>query len=122
MTDKEAVLQLYRDHNKYMVAGDVKRLGALLDDDFYLKHMTGMMQDKATWLGEIQSGQMHYFSSDEAHVDISELSDDQAVLVGQSQVDASIHGSRNTWPLELTLHDQKIDGQWRIMYITARMY
>ncbi len=30
MTDKEAVLQLYRDHNKYMVAGDVKRLGALL--------------------------------------------------------------------------------------------
>ncbi len=61
MTDKEAVLQLYRDHNKYMVAGDVKRLGALLDDDFYLKHMTGMMQDKATWLGEIQSGQMHYF-------------------------------------------------------------
>lgn len=122
MTDKEAVLQLYRDHNNYMVAGDVKRLGALLDDDFYLKHMTGMTQDKATWLGEIQSGQMHYFSSDEAHVDISELSDDQAVLVGQSQVDASIHGSRNTWPLELTLHDQKIDGQWRIMYITARMY
>lgn len=35
--DEEArIVQLYRDHNRYMVAGDTKKLGVLLDANFHL--------------------------------------------------------------------------------------
>ncbi|WP_239690526.1 nuclear transport factor 2 family protein [Loigolactobacillus backii] len=119
---KQSVIDMYRKHNRYMVAGDIDKLGALLADDFHLVHMTGMVQSKQKWLSEIQSGQMHYFSSTEDHIAVTELTAEHAVLVGQSQVDASIHGSRNTWPLQLELHLNKVNGQWLIMHIDASMY
>ena len=119
---KQDAIEMYRKHNKYMVDADIEQLGSLLDDEFHLVHMTGMVQSKQKWLSEIQSGQMHYFSSKEEHVTITELTANQAILVGQSQVDASIHGSRNTWPLQLILHLSMIDGHWMIMHIDASMY
>ncbi|AMV61950.1 Hypothetical protein ADU72_0222 [Pediococcus damnosus] len=120
--DKKLITQLYRDHNRYMVAGDTKKLGALLADNFHLVHMTGMVQTKAEWLGQIDSKQMNYFSSTEEHVEIKEERGNKATLIGQSQVDASIHGSRNTWPLQLNLHVEKLADGWKIMNIDAEMY
>ncbi|AVL00030.1 nuclear transport factor 2 family protein [Pediococcus inopinatus] len=70
--------------------------------------MTGMVQTKAEWLGQIDSKQMNYFSSTGEHVEIKEEGNDKSVLSGQSQVDASIHGGRNTWPLQLNLHVEKL--------------
>ncbi|MFD0897829.1 nuclear transport factor 2 family protein [Loigolactobacillus binensis] len=122
MTEKQALLTMYRKHNEYMVAGDIDQLGALLADDFHLVHMTGMVQSKQKWLSEIKSGQMHYFSSTEEQVTVTELTATHAILVGQSQVDARIHGSRNTWPLQLTLQLSMLDGHWLIRHIDASMY
>ena len=66
--------------------------------------------------------QLNYFSSTEEHVEIKEEGNDKAVLSGQSQVDASIHGGRNTWPLQLNLHVEKLADGWKIMNIDAKMY
>lgn len=59
--DELQIIQLYREHNQYMVAGDVEQLGMLLDDNFHLTHMTGMVQSKQKWLEEIKTKQMLYF-------------------------------------------------------------
>ncbi|KRN82122.1 hypothetical protein IV87_GL000499 [Pediococcus ethanolidurans] len=121
--DELQIIQLYREHNQYMVAGDVEQLGMLLDDNFQLTHMTGMVQSKQKWLEEIKTKQMQYFSSTEEAVTVNMKNSRQADLIGQSKVDASIHGSRNTWPLQLTLHVEKIAAaDWKIMNIEAAMY
>ncbi|GAB5054329.1 nuclear transport factor 2 family protein [Pediococcus parvulus] len=121
--DEEArIVQLYRDHNRYMVAGDTKKLGVLLDANFHLVHMTGMVQSKQKWLQDIDTKQMNYFSSTEENVEVQMKNDHQADLIGQSRVDASIHGGRNIWPLKLTLHVEKFADDWKIMNIDAAMY
>ncbi|WP_010622051.1 nuclear transport factor 2 family protein [Paucilactobacillus suebicus] len=122
MTNREEIINIYRQHNEYMVDGNIVKLGNLLDDNFYLAHMSGMKQNKVKWLDEIETGGMNYYSSTEEHVDIIELTHNSAVLVGQSRVDADIHGLRNTWSLELTLHLEKNVDQWKILYITAKPY
>lgn len=120
--DELQIIQLYREHNQYMVAGDVEQLGMLLDDNFHLTHMTGMVQSKQKWLEEIKTKQMLYFFSIEESVTVNMKNSREADLIGQSKVDASIHGSRNIWPLQLTLHVERVATDWKIMNIEAVMY
>lgn len=118
----EEILNLYQAYNVAKAADDVAALAKLLAPGFTLTHMTGYIQPRSEWLGELQRGTMRYFSSIEDRVTVTPEADGWRVT-GQNRVLASIHGSgRHEWPLntEMTVH--QIAGQWQIMAAVVTTY
>lgn len=123
MTDKEAIVQLYRDENNAMVNKDINRLNEILDPNMTLMHMTGYVQPKLEWIDQIQNEEMQYFSSKEDAIKDIQIDGNKASLVGQNRVQAKIWGGGvNTWPLQMKMYYEKIDGKWIVVKQVASTY
>lgn len=123
MTDKETIIQLYRDENTAMVKKDISRLNEILASSMKLTHMTGYVQPKLEWIDQIQNEEMQYLSSKEDAIKDIKIDGDKASLVGQNQVQAKIWGGGvNTWPLQMEMHYEKRNGQWIITDQIASTY
>jgi hypothetical protein len=72
---------------------------------------TSYRQPKREWLAAIDSGEMQYHSAEEKSVNVR-VTNDTAVVVGRSVVDATIFGSRGTWNLQLTTDYARKGGKW----------
>ena len=123
MTDKEAIIDLYRRENKAMVDKDIVTLNQILEPTMQLTHMTGYVQPKLEWIDQIQNGQMKYFSSVEENIKDIKIDGNHASLIGQNKVKASIWGSGvATWPLQMKVNFTKVDGKWIISDQIASTY
>lgn len=123
MTDKETIIDLYRQENQAMVNKDIVKLNAILAPSMQLRHMTGYLQPKLEWIDQIQNGEMKYFSSVEENIKDVEIDGDTASLVGQNKVTASVWGSGvSTWPLQMKMEFKKNNGQWIIANQYASTY
>ena len=123
MTDKEAIIDLYRHENKAMVDKDIVTLNQILAPTMQLTHMTGYVQPKLEWIDQIQNGQMKYFSSVEENIKDIKIDGNHASLIGQNKVKASIWGSGvATWPLQMKVNFTKVDGKWIISDQIASTY
>ncbi|WP_296113359.1 nuclear transport factor 2 family protein [uncultured Limosilactobacillus sp.] len=123
MSDEEQIISLYRQENEAMVKKDLVTLNQILAPSMNLVHMTGMVQPKLEWIDQIQNGQMKYFDSQEEHIFDVVIDGDQASLIGQNLVRASVWGGGvTTWPLQIKMEFQKINGQWLITYQIASTY
>jgi ketosteroid isomerase-like protein len=120
-----AVETAVRDNNSgqrdAMVSGDADALGNLLAEDFVLTHMTGYRQACAEWLADVRSGQMtyHYIQDVAITVEVSDGAADQPVLTARTNTEATIWGSRGTWPLQLEIHFTCDRDQWLAVYTVA---
>lgn len=123
MSDEEQIISLYRQENEAMVKKDLVTLNQILAPSINLVHMTGMVQPKLEWIDQIQNGQMKYFDSQEEHIFDVVIDGDQASLIGQNLVRASVWGGGvTTWPLQIKMEFQKINGQWLITNQIASTY
>lgn len=123
MTDKEAIVQLYRDENQAMVKKDINKLNEILADGMTLTHMTGYVQPKLEWIDQIQNEEMQYFASKEDAIKDIVIEGDKASLIGQNQVQAKIWGGgTNTWPLQMKMFYEMRDGKWIIVKQVASTY
>lgn len=123
MTDKEAIMQLYRDENTAMVKKDINRLNKILASSMTLTHMTGYVQSKLEWIDQIQNDEMQYLSSKEDDIKNIEINGSKASLVGQNQVQAKIWGGGvNTWSLQMKMYYEKKNGEWIITNQIASTY
>ncbi|CAJ1177773.1 hypothetical protein CPR19092_LGOLGGFK_00213 [Companilactobacillus paralimentarius] len=123
MTDKETIMQLYRDENTAMVKKDINRLNEILASSMTLTHMTGYVQPKLEWIDQIQNDEMQYLSSKEDDIKNIEINGSKASLVGQNQVQAKTWGGGvNTWPLQMKMYYEKKNGEWIITNQVASTY
>lgn len=123
MTDKEAIIELYRQENQAMVDEDIVKLNEILAPSMQLQHMTGYMQPKLEWIDQIQNGEMKYFSSIEENIKEIVIEGNSASLVGQNKVMASVWGSQvATWPLQMKMEFTKSNGKWIIANQIASTY
>jgi len=123
MTDKEAIIELYRQENQAMVDKDIVKLNEILAPSMQLQHMTGYMQPKLEWIDQIQNGEMKYFSSIEENIKEIVIEGNSASLVGQNKVMASVWGSQvATWPLQMKMEFTKSNGKWIIANQIASTY
>ena len=122
MTDKEKIIQLYKDMYTAMVNKDRAELERVHDDSFVLVHMTGMRQGKAEYINAIMDGTLNYYSA--SHEDMQvEAGGDSAVLIGKSRVTAAVFGGGNhTWRLQLRFQLVKKDGEWFFTIASASTY
>ena len=98
--------------NEAMVTADTVRLGAMMDDEIILRHITGMTQTKREWLEEVASGSMKYHKIVKRDVSITFASDGSASVSFTSVITATIWGSYGTWTLSGTMKLVKRSGRW----------
>ena len=120
--DARVIHGMYHSMYRFMIARDVERLGALLDDSFVLVHMTGRRQGKREFLRCVADGTLAYFDEVEESCPVR-VDGDRATLVGRSLVEASPFGARrSTWRLEQEISLARKDGQWLMTRAVASMY
>ena len=122
MNDKAQIEDCYRQMYKGMVEKDRRILSEVLDDSFFLVHMTGMRQPKEAFIQAVEDGTLNYFSAGHQQIGVK-IQDHQAELIGQSMVNAAVFGGgRHTWRLQLKLKlIQSTDG-WKITEARASTY
>ena len=122
MTDKEQIIQLYKEMYTAMVNKDRAELERVHDDSFVLVHMTGMRQGKQDYISAIMDGTLNYYSA--SHEDVRvEIDGNSAVLIGRSRVTAAVFGGgKHTWRLQLRFQLVKKNGEWRFAMASASTY
>ena len=122
MTDKEQIIQLYKEMYTAMVNEDKPVLERVHDDSFVLVHMTGMRQPKEVYISSIMDGTLNYYSAEHEDMQV-EVKDNTAVLVGRSRVTAAVFGGgKHTWRLQLRFQLVKKNGEWRFSLASASTY
>ena len=122
MTDKEQIIQLYKEMYTAMVKKDRAELERVHDDGFVLVHMTGMRQPKEVYISSIMDGTLNYYSAEHEDMQV-EINGDIAVLTGRSKVTAAVFGGgKHTWRLQLRFQLVKKNGQWRFALASASTY
>ncbi len=122
MTDKEQIIQLYKEMYTAMINKDQAELERVHDDSFVLVHMTGMRQSKEVYISSIMDGALNYYSA--SHEDMQvEVKGDTAVLIGRSRVNAAVFGGgKHTWRLQLRFQLVNKNGEWRFAMASASTY
>lgn len=122
-SDEEAVVEIYRAENRAMVERDQATLERILAETMTLTHMTGYVQPRQEWIAQIMDGKMKYYSSTEERVFDVVVEGDQASLVGQNRVKASVwDGGVSTWPLQMRVNLKRQAGRCQIVSQVASTY
>ena len=122
MTDKEQIIQLYKDMYTAMVNKDRAELERVHDEGFVLVHMTGMRQSKQDYINAIMDGTLNYYSAGHKNMQ-AEIKGDTAVLVGRSRVTAAVFGGgKHSWRLQLRFQLVKKNSDWHFALASASTY
>ena len=122
MTDKEQIIQLYKEMYTAMVKRDRAELERVHDDSFVLVHMTGMRQSKVVYISSIMDGTLNYYSAEHEDMQV-EINGDTDVLTGRSKVTAAVFGGgKHTWRLQLRFQLVKKNGEWCFALASASTY
>ena len=114
MNEEEKLGQLYEDMYTAMVAKDQAELVRIHDDSFVLVHMTGMHQDKKTYIRSIMNGTLNYYSAVTEDLAIR-IDGAMATMTGKSRVSAAVFGGgKHTWRLQLVFHAKKTENGWKL--------
>lgn len=122
MTDRESLKTLYEDMYAAMTAKDEKKLDRIHDESFVLIHMTGMCQDKRSYIRAILDGTLNYYSATTEALETA-INGDSAIMTGRSVVSAAVFGGGiHSWRLQLKFHAKKDDGTWKLTQAEASTY
>ena len=122
MTDKEQIIQLYKEMYTAMENKDRAELERVHDDSFVLVHMTGMRQPKEVYISSIMDGTLNYYSAEHEHMQV-DIKGNTAVLIGKSKVTAAVFGGgKHTWQLQLRFQLVKKNSEWRFALASASTY
>ncbi len=122
MGEKESLKQLYERMYRAMIEKDEAVLREVLADDFVLVHMTGLRQDKDTYIRYITNGTLNYFNKRDREIEVT-LTGTVAALTDKSEVSAAVFGGgRGTWRLQLEMKAKKVSEQWQFTDATASLW
>lgn len=114
MNDEEKLRKLYEDMYAAMVGKDEAELDRVHDESFVLVHMTGMRQDKKTYIRSILNGTLNYYSAVTENLSV-QVNGDTATMTGKSCVNAAVFGGgKHTWRLQLFFHAKKMKDGWKL--------
>lgn len=122
MNEKLQIQDCYKAMYAAMIAKDRPELEEVLDDSFVLVHMTGMCQNKEEFITAVLDGTLNYYSAVHENMPV-EINGDNAVITGQSYVQAAVFGGgKNYWHLQQKCSLKKADNTWKITRSVASTY
>ena len=105
------VLAAYKAIQEAMIDKDIEALDSLYQDGTTFTHMSGKVQTKAEFFGEIADGTLNYFAYDIHNPQIT-VDGNEAVLTASVTLTAKVYGASGSWTLPVNAHFTRIDGQW----------
>lgn len=115
---EQCYVELYR----CMTEKDMASLAAILDDSFELVHMTGMKQDKQSFVHAVKDGTLNYYSAHHENIQ-AQVNGVHAEVVGESLVTAAVFGGgQHTWRLRLQIRFISRNGKWLAGRMVASTY
>lgn len=122
MTDEKKIQELYRDYWRCMIHKDEHRLRELMDEDYYLEHMTGVRQTREEFLAGLRAGTFNYYSAEHDAIEVR-VNDNLAEMIGKSRVTAAVYGGgKKSWRLQGFFTLKKEDGAWKMTSSKASTY
>ena len=114
MNDEVKLRKLYEDMYAAMVSKDEAELDRVHDESFVLEHMTGMRQDKKTYIRSILNGTLNYYSAVTENLSV-QVNGDDATMTGRSRVSAAVFGGgKHIWRLQLFFHAKRTENSWKL--------
>ena len=112
MTQEEIeVLEAYEAMQQAMIDKDVEAMRSLTTEDKTFTHMSGKVQTREEFFGEIADGTLNYFGY-EIHDPKVTVEGDIATLTGSTTLNARVYGISGSWTLPTDAHFVKQDGKW----------
>jgi ketosteroid isomerase-like protein len=122
MDEKEIIKELYRTYWTCMIEKDADGLRAVMTDDYYLMHMTGVRQSQETFLRGLLDGTFNYYSADHDSIEVK-IDGNRAEMVGKSRVLAAVYGGgKHWWRLQGDFTLRREDGNWKLSSSRASTY
>ena len=122
MTDEKMLQEMYRDYWRCMIQKDEQRLRDLMDEDYYLEHMTGVRQTREEFLAGLRAGTFNYYSAEHDAIEVR-VNDNLAEMIGKSRVTAAVYGGgKKSWRLQGYFTLKKEDGVWKMTSSRASTY
>ncbi|MBR5110860.1 MAG: nuclear transport factor 2 family protein, partial [Clostridia bacterium] len=110
-TEEAQILAAYEAIQQAMIDKDIDTLDRLYLDGTTFTHMSGKVQTKEEFFGEIADGTLNYFAYDIQNPKIT-VDGDEATLSASVALTAKVYGASGTWTLPVNAHFTRIDGQW----------
>ena len=105
------VLAAYEAIRQAMISKDIGTLDRLYQDGTTFTHMSGKVQTKAEFFGEIADGTLNYYASEIRDPRIT-VKGDEAVLTASVTLTAKVYGASGRWTLPVNIRFTKTGGQW----------
>ena len=122
MDDVERIRALYEAYWQCMIRKDADGLRAMMAEDYFLLHMTGVRQSAETFLAGLLDGTFNYYSAEHDSIDVR-VDGDRAELIGKSRVLAAVYGGgRHRWRLQGDFTLRREQGDWLMTSSRASVY
>ena len=110
MEEKE-IIERYTAIQQAMIDKDIRTLDSLILDGTSFRHMSGVVQSKAEYFHDIETGRLDYqgFKISDPKVSID---GDNAVLKAKVVLTANAYGAQGSWPFNVSVHFVRIGGNW----------
>jgi ketosteroid isomerase-like protein len=95
MSVEQEILALEEKRCAAMTACDVDALAAMLHDDLVYTHSSGVVDDKASYLGAIRSGKTRYHGIRRAAERVRAYGD-TALVTGNADIEVDVNGQRKS--------------------------
>lgn len=91
---------------------DEDKLNEIISDDYELVHMSGKMQSKSEFIGEVMDGTLNYYKSQIEEPTILWDDGENASLIADVTLTAKVYGINGKWTLNTVVSFKKIEGIW----------
>lgn len=110
-SEESAVLIAFETMQQAMIDKDMDTLDKVIKDGTIFTHMSGKVQTKEEFFGEIEDGTLNYYSY-KLNSPVVTVDGDTALLTGSTTLEAKVYGASGTWTLKTNQHFVKHDGKW----------
>ena len=122
MDDVKRIRALYEAYWQCMIRKDADGLRAMMAEDYFLLHMTGVRQSAETFLAGLLDGTFNYYAAEHDSIDVR-VDGDRAELVGRSRVLAAVYGGgKHRWRLQGDFTLRREQGDWLMTSSRASVY
>ena len=109
--EQTTILDTYNRVQQAMIDKDIETLDELYLDGATFRHMSGKVQTKEEFFGEIADGTLNYYEYKIDNLTVT-INGETATLAADVTLDAKVYGSSGSWTLPMNVKFRKIADKW----------
>ena len=114
---EKEIVERFGELNQAMIDKDQDKLLEIMAENATLTHMSGKVQTREEYIGEIMNGVLNYFKYKLENVKV-EINGDTAILTADNTLTAKVYGIPGTWTLDTRATFRRENGKWRYVSST----